>query len=99
MWKLLISDLLNENHIEVQATGGVSQLPAYFLDTGLFSFADQGGDQTGHVMRMKSGMISPPRRTANQLFSPGVITMYLLKFVSSILYVSKTLSNQREYGN
>lgn len=78
MWKLLISDPLNESRIEVQATGGVSQLPAYFLDTGLFSIADQGGDQTGHVMRMKRGIVSPPRTTINQLFSPGVIIMYLL---------------------
>ena len=78
MWKPLNSDILSVCVNAVQATGGVSQLPAYFLDTGLFSIADQGGDQIGHVMRMKSGMLSPPRRTTNQLFSPGVITMYLL---------------------
>ncbi len=83
MWKLLISDLFNENRIAVQATGGVSQLPAYFLDTGLFSIADQGGDQTGHVMRMKSGIVSPPRTTINQLFSPGLITNFLLNFLTS----------------
>jgi len=78
--KLLNPDILSICVNAVQATGGVSQLPAYFLDKGLFSNTDQGGDQTGHVMRMKSGMISPPRTTNNQLFSPGLITMYLLSF-------------------
>ncbi len=55
----------------VQATGGVNQLPARVLDYNSFFKADQGGGQTGRIIRTKAGTIITAKVTISQFFSPG----------------------------